>query len=41
MRPKGYFKSCGYMGFVSELNCYILFASESDYYDFIKGDNHE
>lgn len=30
---KGYHTSDGYMGFVDDR--YILFASESDYYDFL------
>ncbi len=31
---KGYFTSYGYMGFVN--GKWILFAGESDYYEFIK-----
>lgn len=31
---KGYFVPDGYMGYVN--GRYILFASESDYYDFVK-----
>ena len=34
VRMKGYFTSYGYMGFVGDI--YILFADESDYYDFFK-----
>lgn len=34
---KGYFTSLGYMGFIN--GEYILFASESDYYDHIKEEN--
>ena len=32
---KGYFTACGYMGWV--VNHYMLFASESDYKDYILG----
>lgn len=35
--PKGYAVPYGYMGFVD--NSYILFASESDYLEYIQ-DNH-
>ena len=31
---KGYFTSYGYMGFVNGI--WILFASESDYYEFME-----
>lgn len=30
---KGYFIDCGYMGFVN--GAYILFASESDYLEYV------
>ena len=32
---KGYFVSNGYMGWVEWLGDYILFASQSDYYDYL------
>lgn len=32
---KGYITSSGYMGYVSCLSRYILFASESDYIEYI------
>lgn len=41
MTPKGYFVSAGFKGLVD--GRYILFACESDYYDYIlnEGENHE
>lgn len=32
---KGYFTSSGYMGYVPSINNYMLFASESDYIEYI------
>lgn len=32
---KGYYTSCGYMGYVPELNKYILFATENEYINYI------
>lgn len=32
---KGYFVSNGYMGWVKWLNDYMLFASESDYKEYL------
>lgn len=39
MSIKGYFTQEGYWGNVN--GRWMLFASESDYYDYIKGENHE
>lgn len=40
--PKGYFTSFCFFGWIKELNRYIPFASESDYYDYLKkGENNE
>ena len=36
---KGYYVQSGYMGFVD--GRYILFASESDYLDYMMGDNND
>lgn len=33
--PKGYNTSYGYMGYVANTNSYMLFASESEYIDYI------
>lgn len=32
---KGYYVNEGYMGYINGI--YMLFASESDYYDYVKG----
>lgn len=32
---KGYYTNTGYMGYVPSENRYILFASESDYIEYI------
>ena len=32
---KGFYTNYGYMGYVSEYKKYMLFASESDYTDYI------
>lgn len=32
---KGYYVPNGYMGYVPSENCYMLFASESDYIEYI------
>ena len=32
---KGYYVPCGYMGYVPATNSYQLFATESDYLDYI------
>lgn len=32
---KGYFTSSGYMGYVPSIDKYMLFASESDYIEYI------
>lgn len=34
--PKGYFVPDGFMGYIPWLNSYMLFATESDYLDFVK-----
>lgn len=34
-KPKGYIVPNGYMGYVSRENRYILFATETDYLDYI------
>lgn len=36
---KGYFVSSGYMGFVQAQSDYQLFASESDYLEFVRTEN--
>lgn len=36
---KGYYTSTGYMGWTGSK--YMLFASESDYVDYMKGDTNE
>ena len=36
---KGYYISDGYMGFVE--NGYILFASETDYYDYMEEETND
>lgn len=33
---KGYNIDCGYMGYISDTGRYMLFASESDYIDYVK-----
>lgn len=33
--PKGYITSYGYMGYIANTNSYMLFASESEYIDYI------
>lgn len=33
---KGYLVSYGYMGYLSSEECYMLFASEADYIDFLE-----
>lgn len=35
---KGYYVSTGYMGWTGSM--YMLFASESDYEDYMKGDQN-
>lgn len=35
---KGYFTDSVYMGYVAEKKTYIMFASESEYYDYINRD---
>lgn len=35
---KGYFVQSGYMGWVPLYQTYMLFASESDYYEFLSDD---
>lgn len=32
---KGYFTEEGYRGFVPHLNRYMLFADETDYFDYV------
>ncbi len=32
---KGYYTAYGYMGYVPELNKYILFATESEYIEYV------
>ena len=32
---KGYYTQYGYMGYVTELEKYILFASETDYLEYL------
>lgn len=32
---KGYFTSEGYKGYAPQLNSYMLFATESDYLDYL------
>ena len=34
--PKGYLIGSGYMGYVPELGRYILFATETEYYEYIE-----
>lgn len=34
---KGYNVSSGYMGWIEELNKYMLFASERDYIEYVEG----
>lgn len=34
--PKGYFTSEGYMGYIPEQNRYMLFASDSDYLEYLE-----
>ena len=36
---RGYFTSSGYMGLVN--GKYVLFASESDYYETVSGDGED
>ena len=36
--PYGYLTKSGYRGWVSRLNCWILFATESEYIDYISDD---
>ena len=36
---RGYFTSSGYMGYVESIRNYQLFASESDYSDFVASVN--
>lgn len=35
-RTKGYFTKAGYMGWIESENRYMLFASESDYLDYVR-----
>lgn len=34
---KGFNTSTGYMGWIPEMECYLLFASEIDYKEFMEG----
>lgn len=34
--PRGYLIATGYMGWVPWYNRYMLFATEKEYYDYIK-----
>ena len=34
---KGYYTAYGYMGYVPWLNKYILFATETEYIDYVTG----
>ena len=34
---EGYFTSIGYFGYIE--GCWMLFATESDYYEFMEGDD--
>lgn len=38
---KGYYVSYGYMGWVGSCNRYILFATETEYKEFIGGNEDE
>lgn len=34
--PKGYFTSEGFMGYIPCLKCYMLFATDTEYLEFLK-----
>ena len=35
---KGYLIASGYMGWVPWYNTYMLFATENEYYEYVRGD---
>ena len=35
---KGYYIACGYMGWVPWYRMYILFATEEEYKEYVKGE---